>query len=346
MRILYIAYPLLPVSDASAGGAEQMLWTLEREMHRRGHETTVAACAGSSVSGRLFSTGELPKASDTFERRDREHQHAIRNLLQCNEFDVIHDKSGTFFKNAANIPFTMLATLHLPRTFYGEANWHDLGRMMAVNCVSASQAHTFVDVPALRGWVPNGIALERFPLRSAKEDFLLWMGRICEEKAPHLAIEVARKAKRRLVLAGQVYPFRYHEEYFEREVKPHLGGDVVWIESPSFEKKVDLLGRATALLVTSQAEETSSLVAMEAAACGTPVIAFRRGALPEIVAQGKTGFLVDTPEEMAESIGTFGEISPAQCRRYAERNFSAARMTDAYEKLYRALAGQRVGEAA
>jgi hypothetical protein len=100
MKILYVAYPLLPVSDASAGGAEQMLWTLEREMHRRGHETVVAACAGSHVSGRLFTTGEPPTESDTFDKRNSQHQHAIRNLLQYEQFDLIHDKSGSFFLRA------------------------------------------------------------------------------------------------------------------------------------------------------------------------------------------------------------------------------------------------------
>src|SRR3569833_2236054 len=158
MRILYIAYPLLPVSDASVGGAEQVLWTLEREMNRLGHETAVAACAGSSVSGRLFATGSAPTANDTYEKRSREHHHAIRNVLQVNEFDIIHDKSGAFFATAANLWTPVLATAHLPRSFYPGIDWSALGRNVSVNCVSSAQAHTFADVPNLVGWVQNGVA--------------------------------------------------------------------------------------------------------------------------------------------------------------------------------------------
>src|ERR1019366_3562802 len=128
---------------------------------------------------------------------------------------------------------------------------------------------SFAEIPPLAGWVANGIALERFPLRTAKDDYLLWLGRICEEKAPHLAFKVAQRTGRRLILAGQVYPFSYHQEYFAREIDPHLGGPIQFIDSPSFEYKVELLANASALLVPSLVDETSSLVAMEAMACGT-----------------------------------------------------------------------------
>jgi glycosyltransferase involved in cell wall biosynthesis len=346
LRILYIAYPLLPVSDASAGGAEQMLWTLERAMHQRGHHTKVAACAGSSISGQLFATGDSPKQSDTFEERDREHQRVIRDLLQREEFDLIHDKSGTFFTQAAEIAVPTLATVHLPRTFYMNTAWHTLPANVSLNCVSAAQAHTFSDVPALTGWVQNGIVVDRFPLRSDKDDYLLWLGRICEEKAPHLAIEVARQSGRRLVIAGQVYPFRYHQEYFARKIAPHLGTQIAFIDTPFFELKLDLLAHASALIVPSLVDETSSLVAMEAMACGTPVVAFRRGALPEIVAHGSTGLIVDTVEAMAEAVENLDDIRPEICRAHVQQHFSASRMADGYAYLYQRLLGRSVGEAA
>ena len=346
MRILYIAYPLLPVTDTSAGGAEQMLWTLEREMHRRGHETTVAACTGSKIAGRLIATGDVPLESDTFEERYREHRAAIRELLQHERFDLIHDKSGSFFARAADVRMPILATLHLPRAFYGNVDWHGIDRHISLNCVSAAQAHTFADVPALAGWIANGIALDRFPLCAEKDDYLLWLGRVCEEKAPHLAVEIARRAGKRLVVAGQIYPFRYHQEYFDREVAPILTGSPGFVDSPSFATKLALLSHAAALLVPSQAEETSSLVAMEAMACGTPVLAFRRGALSEIIEDGQTGFIADDLDSMSEAVQHLASIRPETCRAHVEKNFSAARMADDYANLYKNVLGRTVGEAA
>jgi glycosyltransferase involved in cell wall biosynthesis len=228
------------------------------------------------------------------------------------------------------------------------------------NCVSESQARAFDDLPNLLGVVQNGIPLERFsfqdtalfgaqncrdwkPARNqggdASSKYVLWLGRICEEKGPHLAIAAARHADIPLVIAGQVYPFRYHQDYFEREIKPYLSGsadgEVRFVESPHFNDKLELLRKARAVLLTSTAEETSSLVAMEAMACETPVVAFRRGAFPEIVADGVTGFVVDTIEEMAAALRRVDQISPQSCRQRVKEHFTADRMRREYEALYR-----------
>lgn len=346
LRILYVAYPLLPVRDTSAGGAEQMLWTLEREMHRRGHITTVAACEGSRVAGRLIVTGAPPRESETFETRNRQHQRAILKLLEDERFDLIHDESGSFFATVGDWKTPVLATLHLPRSFYAGVNWQALPAALALNCVSANQMATLAEVQNVTGFVSNGIAVERFPLRTEKQDYLLWLGRICEEKAPDLAIEVARRTGRPLILAGKVYPFRYHEEYFARAIAPRIGGPVRFIDSPSFEQKIELLARAAAVLIPSLVDETSSLVALEAMACGTPVVGFRRGAIPEIVADGKTGFLADDVESMAEKVEQARRICPEICRRRVQQHFSASRMAAKYAKLYQAILSRSVGEAA
>jgi glycosyltransferase involved in cell wall biosynthesis len=140
-----------------------------------------------------------------------------------------------------------------------------------------------------------------------------------------------------LMIAGQVYPFRYHQDYFDREIRPHLfpGSSIRFINTPSFEQKTELLRCARALLLTSTVEETSSLVAMESMACGTPVIAFRRGAFSEVVADGETGFVVETLEEMAEAVGLLSKISPEACRARVERHFTVQRMALEYQTLYR-----------
>jgi glycosyltransferase involved in cell wall biosynthesis len=328
---------MLAVSDGSCGGAEQMLWCLERELALRGVATAVAACEGSSVRGELVSTGVAPKDADRFALREREHSESVVRICRQRSFALLHDKSGHFWRHAARVPSPVLATLHLPRSFYPPELFEAVAPNVFFNCVSESQAGGFRDLPNFLGVVANGIALERFTFSAAKQDYLLWLGRICPEKGTHLALDVARQLGMKLVLAGSVYPFSWHREYFEREVRPRLkaaGSMAEFVESPPFARKVELLGQARALLIPTLAPETSSLVAMEAMACGTPVVAFANGALPEVVADGKTGFLVNDLDAMVNAIRRVDSIGPQECRAHVEARFNASRMADGYERLY------------
>jgi glycosyltransferase involved in cell wall biosynthesis len=392
LHILYVAYPLLTVSQEAAGGAEQVLWTLEREMARRGLRTSVAASAGSRVSGELIPTGEPCTQPDDYDRRNREHQERIvalarRRAREGRGFDLAHDMSGSFWTRAAEVDLPILATLHLPRSFYPAQSFCEVAENVSFNCVSSSQARSFAGLNALLGDVSNGIAVERFEDRfedsfddSLESNFegsfegnlearpednlpenglpengmkarveresggnaepsrhgLLWLGRICEEKAPHLALEIAARAGLPITLGGRVYPFYYHQQYFEKEVAPRLHEmpGAVFLPAPSFAIKRRLLRQAQALLVTSQVEETSSLVAMEAAASGMPVIAFRRGALPEVVRDQVTGFVVESVAEAVTACLRAGAIHGAACLAYARENFSSLKMADGYQHLY------------
>lgn len=352
LRILYVAYPLLPVTEQSAGGAEQVLWTLEREMHERGHQTTVAASAGSRVAGELFATGDPADAPDQFELRSQQQIEALLRWLRSGEtqFDLIHDMSGEFWQHSGGLSLPVLATLHLPRSLYKQVKFSVVPDCVSFQCVSQSQKREFEDLPRMQGVAQNGIALERFPKEFVPVDqreYLLWIGRICEEKGTHAALDVAHAAGEKLILAGAVYPFLYHQKYFAREVIPRLkraGNRAKYVERPSFAEKVDLLRDARALLVTSEINETSSLVAMEAAACGTPVIALRSGALPEVVADGTTGILVNDAAEMISALKKTCEIDPQQCRIHAEKSYSSRRMADRYEDFYRELLGEKYPE--
>jgi glycosyltransferase involved in cell wall biosynthesis len=341
-RILYVAYPLLPVSNESCGGAEQIVSLLEAELAGRGHVTTIAACAGSQAAGALFATGHESAEPDGFEKRNTEHEVAILELLRKTTgsqpaFDLIHDKSGSFWHRAGEFDVPVLATLHLPRSFYRPDLFENISPNVYFNCVSEAQRKTFADLPKVLGVVRNGIQLNQFPFTAKKDDYLLWMGRICEEKGPHLAIEVARGSGLPLVLAGQIYPFTYHQEYYNNNVRLYLGDNnpaIAFFETPTIDKKQRLLAHARALLVPSLVDETSSLVAMEAMACGTSVVGFRRGAVPEVVIDGVTGFIVDTVEQMVEAVWRTDEINPHACRVHVEMNHSAARMGEEYERLY------------
>ncbi|HLK07039.1 MAG TPA: glycosyltransferase [Candidatus Angelobacter sp.] len=350
-RILYIAYPLLQVNDESAGGAEQILWTLEREVARGGeHTTTVAASAGSRVSGELFSTGNACTEPDDYERRRSEHEDKIidfvrRRVREGKAFDPIHDHSGSFWKRAAEVDTHVLATLHLPRSFYPAGSFVDVPANVSFSCVSDSQARSFADLDALAGVVPNGIALDCFEAagdvaQANDRQGLLWLGRICEEKAPHLALDIARQVGLPITIAGQIYPFSYHQQYFEREVASRLQSvpNARFISAPPAELKRQLLRESQALLITSMAEETSSLVAMEAAASGTPVVAFRKGAHAEVVRDGVTGLLVEDVPQAVLALQKISAIDPKTCVRYAQKNFSAAKMAERYSSLYKRLA--------
>jgi glycosyltransferase involved in cell wall biosynthesis len=348
-RVLYVAYPLLTVSDESAGGAEQVLWTLEREMARRNVLTTVAASAGSRVSGELFSTGEPCSQPDDYERRLVEHEDRVVEFVQSqtragNAFDLIHDMSGSFWRRAAEIDTPVLATLHLPRSFYPAQSFENIPNNVSFSCVSRSQSCSFTDLDTMLDIVPNGIAPENFgpdiegstEQNPSERHGLLWLGRICEEKAPHMALEIAERASLPISIAGQVYPFSYHQQYFEREVASRLQemANATFISAPSFATKRRLLREAQALLITSLADETSSLVAMEAAASGTPVIAFRRGALPEVVREEITGFLVEDIAGAVEACARIEVISNIACAAHAQENFSSTKMADGYARLY------------
>src|SRR6185312_7879306 len=168
-RILFSAYPLLPVTENSAGGAEQVLWNLQREMGAKGYRVTTAACAESSVDGQLFATG-APARGSLSSAKSHEDCHATKclELLRVREaigtgFAMVHDHSGSFFTQAHKVPHVpVLATLHLPRSFYPKNAFSRIAPNVSFNCVSKSQAKTFADVPRVLGYVDNGIALNRF----------------------------------------------------------------------------------------------------------------------------------------------------------------------------------------
>src|SRR5438045_620930 len=217
LRILYTAYPLLPVSYESCGGAEQMLWTLERETARLGFSTTVAACDGSQFSGELLPTGPPPEETDQLETREGSHNEVVVARIRANRsshaFDLIHDEGGLFWKRAAEIQEPVLLTLHLPPDFYPAELLANSPESVFFNFVSESQRARFPQIPRVLGTIPNGIAADRFRVCEDKHDFLLWIGRICPEKGTHIAIEVARRLGMALIIAGRVYPFTYHQQY-------------------------------------------------------------------------------------------------------------------------------------
>jgi glycosyltransferase involved in cell wall biosynthesis len=174
-----------------------------------------------------------------------------------------------------------------------------------------------------------------------KRSFCLALGRICPEKGFHIAIRAATKARVPLLLAGEVFGFKAHQDYFNAEIVPKLSPSIRFIGALKFARKMRLLSAARCLLVPSLAGETSSLVAMEALACGTPVIASCVGALPDIIEHGRTGYLVKNADEMAEAIEAVATLDPQVCRATARRRFGMERMIGDYFELYAHLSAVR-----
>jgi glycosyltransferase involved in cell wall biosynthesis len=338
--VLSVAFPFAPVGDDAVGGAEQVLAQLDAALVRAGHGSIVVACAGSSPAGTLIATPRAPgPITDSVRARAHaEHRHAIDDALHRWPVDLVHMHGIDFDAYLPPPGPPVLVTLHLPPEWYPPTIFRPERPSTFLHCVSAAQRTRCPSGAMLLPDVPNGVAFDDPAARHARRRFALALGRICPEKGFHIALDAAKRAGVPLLLAGQTFPYEAHETYFAREIAPRLGGGRRFIGPIGLVRKRRLLSAAQCLLLPSLAPETSSLVAMEALACGTPVIAFPSGALPEIVEHGRTGFIVADEQEMAEAIHAAARIEPGVCRAAARERFSLERTIERYFALYRDLA--------
>jgi glycosyltransferase involved in cell wall biosynthesis len=315
---------------------------MDRALLAAGHESVVVAAANSEIHGTLFGTAATPPVitREYYTFRYYEHWRKIREALNSGGIDLVHMHGFDFHEFIPEADVPVLATLHLPPPWY--AGWiFSLKRArFYLNCVSDSQCRLVPDRRLVADTIPNGVAIPPLePLPISQRTGAVILSRICAEKGTHIGIEAARKAAMPLTIVGRAFAYPEHLSYFQQRIVPALGGDVAYHGPVGAHEKIELLRSAKCLLVPSLAPETSSLVAMEALACGTPVIAMRSGALPEIVEDGRTGFLVSSVDEMAEAMSHIGNIDPSVCRRTAAKRFSAERMTRQYMNLYEQLIG-------
>lgn len=336
LTVLSVAYPLTPVGPDAVGGSEQILTLLDAALTRAGHHSIVIACEGSAPQGTLFPTprhdGILTEAVRAWAQG--QHRIAIEEALRKWPVDMIHMHSLDFWRYlpSGNVP--LLATLHLPPDWYPEEVFNLHRPNSFVNCVSKAQRQSCPRSACMLPHIDNGVDVDRLHATLNKEEFAVALGRVCPEKGLHIAIDAARAAGLPLLLAGEVSRYQAHEQYFRQEIEPRLDACRRFIGPAGFRKKRRLLTKARCLLIPSLVAETSSLVAMEALSCGTPVIAFPSGALPEIIEDGRTGFIVQNEREMAAALTAVRFIDPEMCRQTARERFSAARMTRRYIDLY------------
>lgn len=342
LTVLSVAYPLAPVSPDSAGGAEQILAALDRAIVVAGHRSIVVAQEGSTVVGELVPIARQDGLFNDAGKRgaQADTRRAIAAVLARRSVDLVHLHGIDFSDYLPPEDVPVLATLHLPPDWYPAEALQPLRPRTWLHCVSAAQHAICPPSPSLLAPVENGIPVEAFASRHAKRRFALVLGRICPEKGVHLAIGASRRAGMPLLIAGQVYAYPEHRRYFAEQIKPQLGPECRFVGSVGFKRKRRLLCAAQCLLVPSLVAETSSLVAREAAACGTAVVAFPNGALADTIEHGRTGFLVPDEASMAEAIGACARIDPTLCRAVARARFSDRAMIAAYLALYARLAGE------
>jgi glycosyltransferase involved in cell wall biosynthesis len=341
MRIAQIAPLAARVPPKKYGGTERVVYALTEELVRRGHDVTLFASGDSVTSAKLVPMYPVPlnETEDVHPIYDLNWPllHSLERVFATmqNEFDIIHDHVGY-----ASLPFAQmsktptLVTMHAPlnpamRTMFEEfkkANLVTISRDMSRDFAGLNHVAT----------VYNGLSMEKYPFSKKHGGYLLYVGRICWEKGTHVAIDVAQRLNLPLIIAAKVDDVRQGgTEYFKKRIKRRLTENIQWIGEVTEQERNRLMSKALAFLHPGLWREPFGLTMIEAGACGAPVIAFNRGSVPEVVEDKKSGFVVNTTEEMVEAVKQVGTINRAYCRAHALEHFNAHRMTSQYEELYR-----------
>lgn len=341
MRIAILAPPWIPVPPPEYGGTEQVIDLLATELTRRGHEVTLYAPPGTNSRAQVVPVLERPHP-DQIQMSIFEADHVASAFDGIGEavaagrpFDIVHDHSGfTAWAFAGRLEVPLIHTLHGPFTNETRDFYRRHARKGWAIAISRYQARRAPAELRIVDTIYNPLVVDDFPLVEEKSGYLLWVGRMNEEKGPQRAIAAARRAEKPLVIAGPVQPGQ--EEFFAREIEPHIDGDeVTYMAEIGGPKKAKLFAHATAFLMPIRWPEPFGLVMTEAMACGTPVIAFPEGSASEVVRHAETGFLVNDEEEMATAVGRVAELEPARCREYVRERFDIVAVTEAHERAYR-----------
>lgn len=336
MKIGIIAPLWKPVPPEGYGGTELIVSNITEELVRRGHEVTLFASKDSKTNAKLIPITEknLHSLLGGFDWKEQSYDilQAEKVASMAEEFTVIHNHNG--FVPLAFTPFIktpMITTLH--------SSLPPEPRILS----EAFKDRYFVSISnAQRALAPylnyiktvyHGIDVKIFPFNDKDRGYLLFLGTFSPYKGPDIAIEVAEQSGIPIILAGEKRV--EFEEYIKKHIEDKADGEKVIVKGElDFNEKVRLLSGAIALLLPVRWEEAFGLVMVEAMACGTPVIGFRKGSIPEVIEDGKTGFIVEGADEMINAIKIIKSISRTFCREMVENKFSVGRMVSDYERLY------------
>ncbi len=338
LRIAHVAPPLERVPPLAYGGTERVVYELVRELGRRGHEITTFASGDSDVPGRLVPTVEKALRPEGYMGETLPYMLAtMRSVLDhATEFDLIHSHLEW-----ANLMLARVSPVPVVSTFHGRLDLPWATEALTdppagLVAISDNQASTHPDVP----WtvIHNGLTLTDAPFERRRGDAMCFVGRVAPEKGIVEALEIAALVGRPLRIAAKVAPIGPERNYFEAVFEPALkaaGSDVEFLGELTQSDRDDLFAESFVSLMPGAWPEPFGLVAIESLACGTPVIARRIGALPEIIRDGVDGFFGDDVTQLAFKVEGAADLDRAEIRASVLERFSAPRMTDGYEVLYR-----------
>lgn len=342
MRIAIIAPIIERVPPKKYGGTERVVHELTEELVRRGHEVTLFASGNSLTKATLESVypGSLREA-----RLKDIYGLNIWSLINMgvayqrqDEFDIIHDHVGFVSAATAELADTpVVMTMHGAFTLEVREIFN---RFRKANLVTISNSQSY-PAPGLNyvGMVPNGLSMKDYPFSVSHEGYLLFVGRISAEKGVHHAIEAAQQLNMPLIIAAKLDPT--DKPYFVQHIEPMLSEDIRWIGEVDEETRNELMSKTYCFLHPVTWREPFGLTLIEAMACGCPVVAFDKGSIPEIIENGRTGFVVQDIDSMVDAVKSIDSIDREYCRQYVLENFSTEKMVDGYEEIYRHLVQNR-----
>ncbi|MCH9029260.1 MAG: glycosyltransferase family 4 protein [Bacteroidetes bacterium] len=312
------------------GPWESVVSLLTEELVSRGYKVTLFATGNSETSGKLHSVCARGYEEDqSIIPKVWECLHISELFEQAEDFDIIHN-------NFDYLPLTYTSFITTPvvTTIHGFSSPGILPVYKKYNnkvsYISISEADRSAELDYIKT-IHHGIDLNQFDFQPDPDDYLLFFGRIHPDKGTKEAIEIAGACNKKLILAGIIQDEAYYNQY----IVPYLDDkNVIFIGSAEPVQRNQLLGKATALLHPINFEEPFGLSVIESMACGTPVIAFNRGSMPELIENGKNGFTVNTVDDAIEAVGKIKNINRKYCRRYIEQHFTVNQMTEKYIQVY------------
>ena len=316
------------------GPWEQVASNIAEGLIKLGVDVTLFATGDSITAGKLQSICEQGYEEDrTQDAKVLECLHISNMMEQAADFDIIHNNFDFLpLSYTGLIDTPIITTIHgfsSPRIVPVYQKYNSRGHYVSISNADRSPELDYVAT------VYNGLNTDDFKFTKQPQDYLLYFGRIHHDKGPLEAIEISKRANKRLIIAGIIQD----ENYFKELVEPKLNDQIQYIGPAGPDKRNELLGNALALLHPINFAEPFGMSVAEAMLCGTPVIAFNKGSMPELIQHEKTGFLVNTVDEAVEVIDQLGSINRAYCREWAGSQFSKEKMAEDYFKLYQQILG-------